>query len=346
VAFQWNGEKEQQPDIYLKLIGGGPPLRLTADAGSHFCPAWSPDGKSIAYFAGHSDGRVGVFLIPALGGPERLLLESRTAVYPFWSPDGKWVAASPNWQNSSSDLSVDLISVESGERFDLAKLNPALAGSREAAFSPDGRWLAYTTTPGGSNTSTLWTIALAADGKPHGSSRQVTFSKVGDNYPVWTPDSREIIFEEGTPNSSGAISRVRPDGKGKVRKIPGLGYTSGPIAISRNGRMAFSRGGIDTDIWRYDLKGGEPPRKFVSSTAYDSSAEYSPDGRRIVFSCASCSRRIVRGRANSGCAMPGAAIRPRSRTSADRWRELPTGRRMAGRSCSMPGRTATPTFLW
>jgi dipeptidyl aminopeptidase/acylaminoacyl peptidase len=77
---------------------------------------------------------------------------------------------------------------------------------------------------------------------------------------------------------------VKPDGKGKVHRIPGLGYTSGPIAISRNGRMAFSRGGIDNDIWRYDLKGGEPPLKFIASTAYDSSAEYSPDGRRIVFS--------------------------------------------------------------
>ena len=39
IAFQWNGEKEQQDDIYLKLIGGGPPLRLTTDAGSHLCPA-------------------------------------------------------------------------------------------------------------------------------------------------------------------------------------------------------------------------------------------------------------------------------------------------------------------
>jgi Tol biopolymer transport system component len=285
VAFQWNGEKEQQPDIYLKLIGGGPPLRLTTDAGTHICPAWSPDGKTIAYWGGHPDGRRGIFLIPALGGPERLLLESASvALYPAWSRDGKWIAASPTWQMTASDVSISLISAESGERFDLAKLNPALAGSREPVFSPDGKSLAYTTTPGGSNTSTLWTIALAADGKPHGSPRQVTFSKLGANYPVWTTDGREIIFEEGTPNSSGAISRVEPDGKGKVRKIPGLGYTSGPIALSRNGRMAFSRGGIDHDIWRYDLKGGEPPRKFIASTAYDSSAEYSQDGRRIVFS--------------------------------------------------------------
>jgi len=285
VAFHWNGEKEQQNDIYLKLIGGGPPLRLTTDPGNHVSPAWSPDGKSIAYWGIHPDGRRGVFLIPALGGPERLLLESpSTVLYPAWSPDGKWIAASPPWLLTSSDMSVSLISVESGERVDLAKLDAALAGSREAAFSPEGRSLVYSTTPGGSNTSSLWTIELNPDGKLHGSPRQITFSKLGANFPVWTADGREIVFQEGTPNSSGTISRVKPDGKGKVRRIPGLGYTSGPIAISRNGRMAFSRGGIDNDIWRYDLKGAEPPRKWIASTAYDSSAEYSPDGRRIVFS--------------------------------------------------------------
>jgi Tol biopolymer transport system component/serine/threonine protein kinase len=285
VAFQWDGEKQTQYDIYLKLIGGGPPLRLTADSGAHFVPVWSPDGKSIAYMANHADGRRGIFLIPALGGPERLLLEApQLNLAPTWSPDGKWIAASPSLQITSSALGVSLIAVESGERIDLAKLNPALAGSREPAFSPDGRWLAYSTTPGGSNTSSLWVIALTPEGKPQGSPRQVTFSKVGANYPVWTVDGREIVFQEGTPNSSGAISRVKPDGKGKVRRIPGLGYTSGPIAISRNGRMAFSRGGIDHDIWRYDLRGGGPPTKWIASTAYDTSAEYSPDGRRIVFS--------------------------------------------------------------
>jgi Tol biopolymer transport system component len=285
VAFHWSGEKDQQNDIYVKLIGGGPPLRLTTDPGNHVFPAWSPDGKSIAYLGSHPDGRFGVFLIPVLGGPERLLLESPSmTLYPRWSPDGKWIAASPSGQLTSSDVSISLISAESGERIDLAKLNPALAGSREPAFSPDGRWLAYSTTPGGSNTASLWVIELTPDGKPHGSARQITFSKLGATYPVWTADGREIVFQEGTSNSSGAISRVKPDGKGKVRRIPGLGYTSGPIAISRNGRMAFSRGGIDNDIWRYDLKGGGPPTKWIASTAFDSSAEYSPDGRRIVFS--------------------------------------------------------------
>ena len=128
-----------------------------------------------------------------------MLLESSAALLPAWSPDGKWIAASPYSELTSSDVSVSLISVENGERIDAAKLNPALAGSREAAFSPDGRWLAYMKNSGGNFSSSVWTVELNPDGKPHGSPRQVTFSKLGATYPVWTADGREIVFQEGAP---------------------------------------------------------------------------------------------------------------------------------------------------
>src|SRR5215467_7970756 len=50
VAFSWAGLKQDNRDIYVKLIGtAGPPLRLTTDAASDFSPAWSPDGRYIAF---------------------------------------------------------------------------------------------------------------------------------------------------------------------------------------------------------------------------------------------------------------------------------------------------------
>src|SRR5262245_37100036 len=47
VAFSWNGEKQDNFDIYLKLIGLGEPFRLTKDPADDYSPAWSPDGRSI-----------------------------------------------------------------------------------------------------------------------------------------------------------------------------------------------------------------------------------------------------------------------------------------------------------
>ena len=52
VAFTWNGEKQENYDIYIKLIGVGPPLRLTTHPDADGSPAWSPDGRHIAFLRG------------------------------------------------------------------------------------------------------------------------------------------------------------------------------------------------------------------------------------------------------------------------------------------------------
>ena len=49
VAFSWNGEKQDNFDIYLKLIGSPTPVRLTTDPAEDISPAFSPDGRSIGF---------------------------------------------------------------------------------------------------------------------------------------------------------------------------------------------------------------------------------------------------------------------------------------------------------
>jgi eukaryotic-like serine/threonine-protein kinase len=278
VAFVWKGEgRDSQANIYVKLIGGGPPLRLTLDAGAHYFPAWSPDGKSIAYWAVHTDGRQGIYLIPPLGGPEQLLVEGAGAGRLDWSPDGKWIASSPG-------SGMILVAAGSGERRELAKLNPALTGGYYATFSPDGSRLAYMGQRG-DYAGAVYVVGLSADMKPQGQPKRLTFGERGATYPTWTSDGREVVFMEGSETSNGAIARVAVDGKGRSRRVPGVGYSTGLVAIARTGnRMAYASGGVDDDIWRLDLSGREPPRKLIASSLYETAAEYSPDGKRIVFS--------------------------------------------------------------
>ena len=75
VAFSWNGPKQDNWDIYVKLIGAEEPVRLTKDPADDVSPAWSPDGRWIAFQRGLSSEKSGVFLIPAVGGAERKLME-------------------------------------------------------------------------------------------------------------------------------------------------------------------------------------------------------------------------------------------------------------------------------
>jgi DNA-binding winged helix-turn-helix (wHTH) protein len=46
IAFVWSGEQDDNLDIYVKLIDGGSPLRLTTDAADDLNPVWSPDGAT------------------------------------------------------------------------------------------------------------------------------------------------------------------------------------------------------------------------------------------------------------------------------------------------------------
>ena len=68
MAFSWNGAKQDNDDIYVKLIGSGGPLRLTTDPAPDAAPAWSPDGGTIA-FVRRDGGNERIMLVPALRRP-------------------------------------------------------------------------------------------------------------------------------------------------------------------------------------------------------------------------------------------------------------------------------------
>jgi hypothetical protein len=80
VAFAWAPDGGL-PDIYVKLIGPGEPIRLTntPDADERM-PQWSPDGKWIA-FPRRSGTQHSIVVMPALGGPERLIAQGAVRTF-------------------------------------------------------------------------------------------------------------------------------------------------------------------------------------------------------------------------------------------------------------------------
>ena len=68
VAFTWDGEEKGNTDVYVRLVEGGSPIRLTDDPAQDSLPTWSPSGRRIAFVRGKA-----VYVIPSLGGEERRL---------------------------------------------------------------------------------------------------------------------------------------------------------------------------------------------------------------------------------------------------------------------------------
>ncbi len=91
VAFQWQGEKRDNWDIYLKMVDSPEVRRLTTEAAVDVMPSWSPDGRQIAFQRAPAWGESGkIHLVSPIGGSDRKLGDLPVDGPLSWSPDGRW----------------------------------------------------------------------------------------------------------------------------------------------------------------------------------------------------------------------------------------------------------------
>jgi Tol biopolymer transport system component len=149
VAFAWNGQKQDNFDIYVKQIGDGALLRLTSDPKQDVSPTWSPDGRMIAFLRLNSNDNAEVLLIPSVAAGTARSLASVTApltVYPrsrfiAWSPDSKWLVVSDG-PSYGGVMGLFLLSVETGEKRRIT-LPPNEYDDVDPSFSLDMKHLAF-----------------------------------------------------------------------------------------------------------------------------------------------------------------------------------------------------------
>src|SRR5262249_54779766 len=97
---------------------------------------------------------------------------------------------------------------------------------------------------------------------------------------------REIVYSSG-PGSSHLLWRVAATGSSKSEQLAFAAADAAyPVFSASRGRLVYSWGYGDSDIWRVEL--AVPTRAasrsgLISSYRGDSNSEYSPDGKRIAF---------------------------------------------------------------
>jgi len=127
-------------DIFSVPTENGATRNLTSTPGvDEDHPAWSPDGRTIAYTT-DAGGRQEIAIRPAEGGSERILTSFAEGYFyaPIFSPDGKTLAFSDGAHR------LWIVSTEGGAPKEVAQ--DKLAEIHDQAFSPDGRWLALSLT--------------------------------------------------------------------------------------------------------------------------------------------------------------------------------------------------------
>jgi len=180
--------------------GGRKPQRLTNDRFVDVDPAWSRDGRFIAYVSDRS-GKTEIWLRELATGQDRKLTDLDAEVQrPVFSPDGTRIAFFKVVGLAGlGGGALHLLDVASGE---VTQLRASIWAPGQMSWSPDGRYLALSAlSPASSRFREGWSqfLILAVDGPP-AADRFVTphpdrsLAMRGDDGPIWSPDGRAFIY--------------------------------------------------------------------------------------------------------------------------------------------------------
>jgi len=253
-------ESTTNSDIWLVPSAGGESIRLTSSKAMDDQPAWSPDGRRIAFVSAR-EGRPQIFLISPFGGEAEKLTDSKTGVQSFaWAPDGNRIAyvaqrePTPEEEKRQKEKD-DAIVVD--QNFIPARLHLIDVATRKSSevvkgdyqissldWSPSGREIAFVSVPTPRADDNRFADILIAD-VATGATRKLYDNPGPDVGPRWSPDGASIAFSS-TSSKAVAISQSR------LMVIPAAGGTPRPLArdfLYQPGTVTWAADGKSVYFW-------------------------------------------------------------------------------------------------
>jgi Tol biopolymer transport system component len=217
-------------DLWVMDLSRGVSTRLTSEGTLGGFPAWSPDGKRIAFRSGSdllqkaSDGTGDASIL--LRAP----VEDANNKDPnSWSGDGQFLLFTMVGANTFDDIWI--LPTQGNNRQAVPFLQTQYSES-QGRLSPDGRWVAYTSNESGR--SEVYVRPFTPPGAtPSLAGGKWQVSREGGNSPVWREDGRELIFRSALPGAVMAVE-VTPTPTTFAAGIPKLLFAtpSVPLAVT------------------------------------------------------------------------------------------------------------------
>ncbi len=272
----------EAPNVGIQLVTpAGRPValvRLPSSLHGGNTPAWSPDGRTLAFTADTDAPTAGPLLPPtdvytasAAGGRLRRVTTGRNALYPAWSPDGRWIAytaislvdgrrAGAIWLVRPDGTDTRPLTAAHADVFDLA--GPVDPASGRIAFT---RCVRAVTLRNGMvpDTCSVWT--MTADG---GDARRLATES---EQPSWSPDGRRIVFASARDHATRI--RTGEDEQSWIRQIyvmnaDGSGQRRLAVSKTDDQRPDWAPGGA---VIAYETRRADTRRTTVSLADADGS---------------------------------------------------------------------------
>jgi Tol biopolymer transport system component len=226
-------------------------------------PFWSPDSRSIAFFA---QGKLKK--VDASGGPVQTLCDAPAGVGGSWNRDGIIVFA------ASGSGGLSRVSAAGGQPIALTTLDASRkeTSHRWPQFLPDGRRFLFVVRPGtevrlGSLDSPETRTVLNADSKVVYTPGYLLFVRQGTLMAQSFDDSRTELVGEAFPVAE------------QVRYAPATGVAA--FSISQNGALAYRTGTTNAQVTWFD-RSGRLLQSFADPADYRD-LSLSPDDTRVVL---------------------------------------------------------------
>jgi len=186
--------------IWIKQLDRGPFSRLTF-SGQDRRPAWSPDGKEVAFLRDSLTSTSVYVRVTDGSAPDRPLVRLDRQIQEVgWSPDGRWLLLRTD--NGTAGAG-DIVGVRTSGDTTPVPLVATPFSELHPAVSPDGRWLAYASNESGTNEIYVRPFPSTTGGR-----WQV--SNGGGIEPRWSADGRELYYLDGTSHLVAAEIRKSP----------------------------------------------------------------------------------------------------------------------------------------